>query len=112
MPVRLKIAYAEAFDSPGSPGVPGGKILGATVELVDTSDLSSHVAATNPHGTGYDSLVAATNPIKPPAFTTATRPAFGDWGGGIIYVSNATDAQKMQYSNGSAWLTFAGVVVP
>lgn len=51
-----------------------------------------------------DGSEAMTGPMRPGAYTVATRPAAADWPGGIIYVSDAAAGAKYQGSDGAAWV--------
>lgn len=106
--VVLTLGIAEATDSPGAPGQPGGLTLGQTIQLLSQADLDAHTALTNPHNTSYDNLVAPSTPIRLPVFTTATRPAAGTFTGGLIFVSDASANEKVQVSDGTNWLPVGG----
>lgn len=44
-------------------------------------------------------------PLKLKAYTVATRPPAADFPGCIIYVSDGTASNKLQYSDGTNWIS-------
>lgn len=53
----------------------------------------------------FERLYAFTRePVTPPTYTTATKPAASNYPGGIIYVSDGGAGAVFQGSNGTSWV--------
>jgi hypothetical protein len=74
--------------------------VGGFVVLVECADANADLYLT-PKGSGK---TLVTSPLSLQSYTTATRPNAPDYAGSVIYVSDASAGNKLQYSDGANWI--------